>query len=129
MDPITSVVAGFLRAFWREILIVALLSSLWVAHEFVYTPKIENLQLQLEVEKGKLSQCEQTLASQSERIIEESENTTRIVTEGFTRLEQLLNDLKEEEKQQIDDILDQDVPESCDELNEFLIDMVERLRW
>lgn len=129
MDPITSVVAGFLRAFWREILIISLLSSLWIAHEYVYTPKIENLELRLAVEEGKLSQCQQAFTDQSDKIIEESEETKRIVSEGFSRLEEILENMQSEEKQQIIDIISEEVPESCDDLNLFLIEMVERLRW
>lgn len=129
MDPFTSVVAGFLRAFWREILIISLLSSLWIAHEYVYTPKIENLELRLAVEEGKLSQCQQAFTDQSDKIIEESEETKRIVSEGFSRLEEILENMQSEEKQQIIDIISEEVPESCDDLNLFLIEMVERLRW
>jgi hypothetical protein len=128
MDPVT-IVAGFLRAFWREALILALAVALWGTHEFYYSPKIENLSLQLEVERGKLSQCQTAFNNQSNKLIEESENTNKLVTEGFERLEQILNDLSDKEQQQIDDIINQPVPESCDELNQFLIDMVERLRW
>lgn len=125
----TSVIAGFLRAFWREISIVGLLSGFWLFFQFIHSPQIENLNLKLQIAEANLSQCERAFTNQSERIIEESENTAKIVIERFDRLELILSKLSDEEDEQIKDILDQEVPDSCEELNDFLIDMVDRLGW
>ena len=125
----SEIIAGFIRSFWREILIVSLLVGGWLGHSLYYEPKIENLQLRLSIAEANVEQCQASFKDQTDKILEESEETKKVVTERFDRLEDILDNLRGSEQEQIQDILNDEVPESCEELNQYLLDMVERLGW
>ena len=110
-------------------LIVALAASFAGTHTFYYGPKIANLEKDIEIAQLKEEQCKTEFKNQTDEILDQSTQTTEVVTERFDRLEKMLERLSNAEQEQIQDILDEEVPNTCGELNEFLIDMVEKLGW
>lgn len=117
---------------WREVIIVTLLSAWWLAHTYYYAPKIDNLTLKLELEKRDSEQCKIALDRQSDKILKESEETRKLVEYYFGEFDASLNEFLERERDQIKDIEDVEIPdvgEECNGLNDYLMDMIEKLKW
>jgi hypothetical protein len=120
---------NILAVFWRELAIGGLLLVLWGAHNLYYSPTITNLELRLELTQKELDKLNDVFLEQSNKILENSENTKQIVERGFTELDESLRNITKEQEIQIRDLLAIDIPEECDDINEFLIEVVDQLRW
>jgi len=121
-----------IRTLWRELTIVALASVIWLGHSIYYQPKVQNLELQVELEKAKTEQCQSNFEYQSNKILEQSKESKKIIEDRFSEIQEYFDKLDEQEQQDIEDIIDVNVPdasESCEELNDYLIEMTQRLRW
>lgn len=124
-------ITRILAAFWREIAIGGLVLIMWGSYSLYFSPKIENLELKLELQKAKTEQCEAAFETQSKEILEEAKNSREATEAAFASLTEMLENLEQGGQDQVDDILDEDVPstEACEELNEYLVDMVKNLQW
>lgn len=123
--------ALFLR-FWRESVIGVLLLVMLGAYNLYYEPKIERLELEVQVQEALREQCRSNFENQTKQILEQSRQVTETTERYFSELSKTLQDIRGRDDSDIDDILDADVPsniEECIELNEYLIDMVDNLRW
>lgn len=116
----------FILAFWKEISIALLLLFIFGANE-IY---VDRIKLERDLAQAKNETISQVLEDQTKEILEASKRTERIVSEEMKGLDDRLDKLTEEQKKQIEDLLEVEIPEECgEEFNQFLIDMVDQLRW
>lgn len=118
---------AFILAFWRETLILTLVAFIFLADAFY----VDKIKLERDLAQAKYNTVSHVLENQSNQILENSEATRRIVTEEMENLQNRLDALTEEQRQQIEDLLKVEIPEdSLEDLIDFLIDLAEGdLRW
>lgn len=122
-----SAILAIVKQFWRELAIVGLFLFIWGANEFY----VEKIKLERDLAVSKKEQIEKVLNDQSQKILDAAEETKQIVQTEFSELDSRLDALSDEQKQQLEDLIDLEIPEGCgEELNEFLINVAEQeLRW
>lgn len=120
-------VIAIAKQFWKEIAIVSLIAFIWGANEFY----VERIKLQRDLAISQKETVENALERQSKEILEEAKRTRKAVEENFEELDDRLNDLSDEQKRQLEDLINLEIPEGCgEEFNEFLINVAnEELRW
>jgi len=115
-----------LLTFWREAAIGGLLLFIVLANQFY----VNSIKLERDVAEANLSLTEYILESQSDKILQASEDTQNIVRDNMERLDTRLDRLTRDQRKQIEDLLKIEIPVECgEEFNQFLIDRAHELGW
>ncbi len=119
-------IGGFLIAFWRETAIATLIVFMYLANVFY----VDKIRLERDLAQSRYDTVSHVLETQSNKILENSETTKRIVQDEMSALDNRLNRQSREQKEQIEELLKSEVPDgSMEELMQFLIETVDQLRW
>ena len=119
-------IGGFLIAFWRETAIATLIVFMYLANVFY----VDKIRLERDLAQSRYDTVSHVLETQSNKILENSETTKRIVQNEMSALDNRLNRQSREQKEQIEELLKSEVPDgSMEELMQFLIETVDQLRW
>lgn len=118
---------GLLKELWPILLLIV--ATLFVAHQFYYGPRMDNLKLELSVCERDNERFIEVIEDQSQQVTNLSETSKQVSEEFIESLEEALSNMTEDNRQVIESILDAGVPEGCDESRQFLIDMIQNLQW
>lgn len=121
---------NFLGAFWRELSIIGLVGALYLTYS-VYDLRLSNAELRLAVSKAEKVACQSALQDKTDETLEEARRAREATETAFKGLAEALRIIGERESQDLDDLMDVEVPvvEGCEDITRYLIDMSTRLRW
>ena len=116
----------FILAFWRETMIVSLILFIYLANTFY----VDRIKLERDLAQARYETVSTVLQNQSNKILENSETTKRIVQEEMEGLDSRLDRQSRQQRQQIEELLKTEIPDSSvEEIVQFLIETVDQLRW
>lgn len=119
-------IGAFFVAFWREASIVALIVFIYLAN----TLYVDRVKLERDLAQARYETVSTVLENQSNKILENSEATKRIVQEEMEGLDSRLERQSNQQRKQIEELLKTEIPDSSvEEIVEFLIETVDQLRW
>lgn len=117
---------AFILAFWRETMIVSLIAFIYLASTFY----VDRIKLERDLAQARYETVNTVLQNQSNKILENSETTKRIVQEEMEGLDSRLDRQSRQQRQQIEELLKTEIPDSSvEEIVQFLIETVDQLRW
>lgn len=117
---------SILTKFWRELSVLGLVAFIYLANTFY----VEKIKLERDLANSRVETIQTVLDAQIQRIKDSAERVENIVQSEMQTLDDRLDRLSNRQRQQIHDLLSVEVPDACsDDINDFLIRMIDELRW
>jgi len=118
---------NFLQIAWKPLALM--IGGIILAHIIYYGPKIDNKNLKLELQKQEVFRMESIIKDQNEKIQKASEQSRREFDTILEDLRKNLSDRNRVSEETLQRILDSATPESCLEINTFLLEQIGNLQW
>lgn len=118
---------AFLQAAWKPLSLM--IAGIVIGHVVYYGPKIDKKNLELALKEQEVLSLETIIKDQNEKIQEASDRSMEEFNRILDDLRSDLNDRDAVSREDLQEILDSTTPESCVEMNAFLLNQIENLQW
>lgn len=118
---------SFLQVAWKPLALMA--AGAFLAHMMYYGSRIDNLKLQVEIQKQQVERLTDVIKDQNQKIQDASETSEREFKSILEGLREDLKDSQSESARAIRRILETTVPQTCTETNAYLLEQLENLKW
>lgn len=118
---------NFLSATWKYW--APALGAVFILHMAWYSPRMDNLELRIELNKKEVSRLENVIESQNTAIKNASEVSQSVFNDMLGRLETTLEEDRSETDDMLRRIIETGMPVGCNASTEYLIEQVNNLKW
>jgi len=116
-----------LKLLWKPLVIAA--GGVFIVHLIWYGPRMDNMELELELAEKDVARMERLIESQNDAIENASKVSQSTFNDMLSRLDDTLNQDNNRTNELIEAILAQGIPEGCTESTMFLLEQIENLQW